>query len=327
MYKSKLNLIDTEKGIKLCKDSFERELSTNLNLLRVSAPLFVLHKSGLNDDLNGIEVPVSFKISKIDDNLEIIHSLAKWKRMALKNYEIPLDSGIYTDMNAIRKDEITDDIHSIYVDQWDWESHISSEERNINYLKNTVNQIAKAIYSTQEKLIEEYPELTGYFTKEVFFIKSQDLLNLYPNLDSKSRENEITKKYKTVFIIGIGDKLTNGKPHDSRAPDYDDWKLNGDLLVYYEPLNKAIEISSMGIRVNTTSLLDQLTKTDSLNRLSLPFHKALMNDELPLSIGGGIGQSRLCLVLLNKLHIGEVQASIWPEDQIEKAKKNNIKLL
>ncbi len=327
MYKSKLNLIDTEKGIKIIKDSFEKNLAKELNLLRVSGPLFVKKSSGLNDNLNGVEKPVSFTINGVDDDIEVVHSLAKWKRYALNVYDIPIDSGIYTDMNAIRKDEHEDCLHSIYVDQWDWEKHINEQERNVSFLKKTVKKIYKAILATQHVILEKYPELDRVFEKNITFITSKKLLSLYPDLSPKERETEICKKYGTVFVIGIGAKLSNGKPHDLRAPDYDDWKLNGDILVYYPPLNQAVEISSMGIRVNKESLTKQLELTDNLDRLSLPFHQALINDELPLSIGGGIGQSRLCLVMLNKIHIGEVQSSIWNKEEKEKAKKENIKLL
>ncbi len=327
MYQSKLNLIDTEKGIKIIKDSFEKNLAKELNLLRVSGPLFVKKSSGLNDNLNGVEKPVTFLINKVNDDIEVVHSLAKWKRYALNKYDIPIDSGLYTDMNAIRKDEHEDNLHSIYVDQWDWEKHISEAERTIPFLKKTVKKIYKAILETQKIILKKYPQLDRIFEKNITFITSKKLLSLYPTLSQKERENEITKKYGTVFIIGIGGKLANGQPHDLRAPDYDDWKLNGDILVYYPPLNQAVEISSMGIRVNKESLTKQLELTNNLDRLSLPFHQALINDELPLSIGGGIGQSRLCLVMLNKVHIGEVQSSIWTNEEKEKAEENNIKLL
>ena len=327
MYKSKLNLIDTEKAIKLIKDTFEVKLAKELNLIRVSGPLFVAKFSGLNDNLNGVEEPVSFKIEGLNDTIEVVHSLAKWKRNALKVYDIPIDSGIYTDMNAIRKDEKEDNLHSIYVDQWDWEKHISLEERNTLFLKKTVRKIYKAILSTQKLILKKYPVLDKVFEKNITFISSSKLLKMYPNLTPKERENEITKKYGTVFVTQIGAKLKDGKPHDLRAPDYDDWKLNGDLLVFYKPLDQAVEISSMGIRVDKNSLTKQLKITNNLDRLSLPFHKDLLNDKLPLSIGGGIGQSRLCLVLLNKIHIGEVQSSIWNENELLKTKKENIKLL
>lgn len=327
MYEPKLNLVDTEKGIKLVKDHFEKNLAKELNLLRVSAPLFVTTKSGLNDNLNGVETPVTFRINGVDDNLEIVHSLAKWKRMALKTYDIPVGEGIYTDMNAIRKDETLDNLHSIYVDQWDWEKHITRKDRKISYLKKTVRKIYKAILKTQKEVLKVYPTLTPIFKNEVFFIKSKDLLKMYPDLSSKERENKICEKYGTVFIIGIGGKLKNGKPHDLRAPDYDDWKLNGDLLVFYKPMGCAVEISSMGIRVDHKSLLSQLKTTKKMERVSLPFHIALLNDELPLSIGGGIGQSRLCLLFLNKIHIGEVQSSIWPDELKKSCESQGIKLL
>ena len=327
MYTSKLNLIDTEKGIKIIKDSFEKNLAKELNLLRVSGPLFVNKSSGLNDNLNGVEKPVSFNIAGVEDEIEIVHSLAKWKRYALNVYDIPIDSGIYTDMNAIRKDEKEDNLHSIYVDQWDWEKHINEEERNIPFLKKTVKKIYKAILATQRVILEKYPQLDRVFDKNITFITSKKLLSLYPNLTPKERETEICKKFGTVFVIGIGGKLANKKPHDLRAPDYDDWKLNGDILVYYPPLEQAVEISSMGIRVDKNSLVKQLELTNNLDRLSFPFHQALINDELPLSIGGGIGQSRLCLVMLNKIHIGEVQSSIWNEKEKAKANEKNIKLL
>lgn len=327
MYQSKLNLKDTELAIKLVKDNFEKKLAKKLNLLRVSAPMFVERNTGLNDNLNGIEVPVTFSPKDNKDNLEIVHSLAKWKRLALKIYEIPVDSGIYTDMNAIRKDETLDNLHSLYVDQWDWEKHINDEERTISYLKQIVNKINKAILETEDVIIKHYPELDRIFKNKVKFIKSEDLLKLYPDKTSKERETLICKKYGTVFIIGIGYKLKNGEPHDSRAPDYDDWRLNGDLLVYYPLLEQAVEISSMGIRVNKSSLIKQITITNNLDRRMLPFHRALLNNELPLSIGGGIGQSRLCLLFLNKLHIGEVQSSYWSKEEIERTSKLGIKLL
>lgn len=327
MYQSKLNLKDTELAIKLVKDNFEKKLAKKLNLLRVSAPMFVERNTGLNDNLNGIEVPVTFSPKDSKDNLEIVHSLAKWKRLALKIYEIPVDSGIYTDMNAIRKDETLDNLHSLYVDQWDWEKHINDEERTISYLKQIVNKINKAILETEDVIIKHYPELDRIFKNKVKFIKSEDLLKLYPDKTSKERETLICKKYGTVFIIGIGYKLKNGEPHDSRAPDYDDWRLNGDLLVYYPLLEQAVEISSMGIRVNKSSLIKQITITNNLDRRMLPFHRALLNNELPLSIGGGIGQSRLCLLFLNKLHIGEVQSSYWSKEEIERTSKLGIKLL
>lgn len=327
MYKSKLNLIETEKGIKIVKDYFEKALANELSLMRVSSPLFVKKDSGLNDNLNGVERPVSFVPNDFNDELEIVHSLAKWKRYALAKYKIPLNQGIYCDMNAIRKDESLDNIHSLYVDQWDWEKHINRKERTISYLTETVNEINKAIFKTQRKIILEYPRLSKVFSRKVTFITSEDLLKKYPNLTQKERETSFSKAHGTIFIMQIGGRLSNGIPHDLRAPDYDDWSLNGDLLVYYPPLKEAVEISSMGIRVDKDSLIKQLSITNNMDRLSLPFHKALINDELPLSIGGGIGQSRLCLILLNKIHIGEVQASVWSQEETDNAKKEGINLL
>jgi aspartate--ammonia ligase len=327
MYKSKLNLIETEKGIKIVKDYFEKALANELSLMRVSSPLFVKKDSGLNDNLNGVERPVSFVPNDFNDELEIVHSLAKWKRYALAKYKIPLNQGIYCDMNAIRKDESLDNIHSLYVDQWDWEKHINRKERTISYLTETVNEINKVILKTQRKIILEYPRLSKVFSRKVTFITSEDLLKKYPNLTQKERETSFSKAHGTIFIMQIGGRLSNGIPHDLRAPDYDDWSLNGDLLVYYPPLKEAVEISSMGIRVDKDSLIKQLSITNNMDRLSLPFHKALINDELPLSIGGGIGQSRLCLILLNKIHIGEVQASVWSQEETDNAKKEGINLL
>ena len=327
MYKSKLNLIETEKGIKIVKDYFEKALANELSLMRVSSPLFVKKDSGLNDNLNGIERPVSFVPNDFNDELEIVHSLAKWKRYALAKYKIPLNQGIYCDMNAIRKDESLDNIHSLYVDQWDWEKHINRKERTISYLTETVNEINKVILKTQRKIILEYPRLSKVFSRKVTFITSEDLLKKYPNLTQKERETSFSKAHGTIFIMQIGGRLSNGIPHDLRAPDYDDWSLNGDLLVYYPPLKEAVEISSMGIRVDKDSLIKQLSITNNMDRLSLPFHKALINDELPLSIGGRIGQSRLCLILLNKIHIGEVQASVWSQEETDNAKKEGINLL
>jgi aspartate--ammonia ligase len=327
MYKSKLNLIETEKGIKIVKDYFEKALANELSLMRVSSPLFVKKDSGLNDNLNGVERPVSFVPNDFNDELEIVHSLAKWKRYALAKYKIPLNQGIYCDMNAIRKDESLDNIHSLYVDQWDWEKHINRKERTISYLTETVNEINKVILKTQRKIILEYPRLSKVFSRKVTFITSEDLLKKYPNLTQKERETSFSKAHGTIFIMQIGGRLSNGIPHDLRAPDYDDWSLNGDLLVYYPPLKEAVEISSMGIRVDKDSLIKQLSITNNMDRLSLPFHKALTNDELPLSIGGGIGQSRLCLILLNKIHIGEVQASVWSQEETDNAKKEGINLL
>ncbi|MDD4584758.1 MAG: aspartate--ammonia ligase [Bacilli bacterium] len=327
-YKSKLDLIQTEIAIKKIKDNFEANISKSLNLLRVSAPLFVRNDSGINDDLNGIERPVTFDIKNIDYDVSVVQSLAKWKRVALKRYMIPKGHGIYTDMNAIRRDEDLDNLHSVYVDQWDWEYVIDKDERKLSTLKKIVKKIYKSILKTQEKIIKDFPQLTPYFNKDLYFIDSSKLEEKYKGFDAKERENLICKEYGTVFIYKIGGKLKGGNPpHDLRAPDYDDWKLNGDILVYYPPLECAVEISSMGIRVDEKSLKKQLKITKCESRLNMPFHKLLINGELPYTIGGGIGQSRLCLVLLNKVHIGEVQTSIWDKETIEISKKRKITLL
>lgn len=323
-YKSILSLEETEIAIKLVKDTFERKLSEKLNLTRVSAPLFVEPSTGLNDDLNGYEKAVGFKAFQTKASLEIVQSLAKWKRNALKKYGF---RGIYTDMNAIRPYEELDNIHSLYVDQWDWEMVISVLDRNKEFLKNVVRRIYKALVETALKVEEKYPSIVHYLPNDIAFISTEKLLSMYPNLSSKERENEIAKKYGAVFLMDIGDKLRNGLPHDGRAADYDDWHLNGDLILWYEPLNIAYEISSMGIRVNKESLLYQLKKKNEEYKLEYKYHQDIINDRLPLTIGGGIGQSRMCLFMLNKVHIGEVHASYWPEEDIEKFKKLNIKLL
>ena len=326
-YVTKLNLIDTQVAIKLCKDTFERKLAEKLNILRVSAPLFVPSGSGLNDNLNGVERPVAFDVKETGLVAEIVHSLAKWKRHALASYGFTAGTGLYTDMNAIRRDETADCLHSIYVDQWDWEKVINESERNLSVLKATVNDIYSALIATESALYEAFPCLTPWLKKSVTFITSQELEDAYPDLTPSQRETEIAKKHGSVFVMQIGCRLRSGKKHDNRAPDYDDWALNGDLLVYYPVLQRAVEISSMGIRVDKTSLLSQLEAENALDRLSLPFHKALMDDKLPLSMGGGLGQSRICMLLLQKAHIGEVQASLWPEDVISDCKKKNVFLL
>ncbi len=327
-YKSSLDLLHTEYAIKLVKDTFERRLAQHLSLTRVSAPLMVRQDSGLNDNLNGYERPITFTARDLEGEMEIIHSLAKWKRMALKNYGIRRFKGIYTDMNAIRRDESLDNLHSIYVDQWDWEKVVEREDRNIEFLKGTVDRIMKAIIDTEEAIRRNYPELDIIVKQpDVFYITSKELYEMYPELTAKEREIKIVKEKKTVFIMQIGDVLPDGLPHDGRAPDYDDWQLNGDLLFWYDILNTAVEISSMGIRVDSKSLLYQLEKSNNMDRINLPFHKALLNNELPLTMGGGIGQSRLCMLLLNKAHVGEVQASVWPQDMIEICHRNNIELL
>ena len=326
MYESKLSLIETQKGIKKINDFFQTELAKELNLLRVSAPLFVPSDSGLNDNLNGVERPVSFDLLS-GETIQIVHSLAKWKRKALKDYGFSIDEGLYTDMNAIRRDETLSNIHSIYVDQWDWEKIILEENRTTQNLYSIVQQIYRALVETEKSLLKTYPQLTKKLPDEITFITSQELENLYPNLSPKEREDEICKKYGAVFISQIGKVLNSGKVHDLRAPDYDDWELNGDILLYNPILKRAFEISSMGIRVDKQALLHQLEVTDTMDRLNLPYHQDLINGRYPFTVGGGIGQSRLCMFFLEKMHIGEVQSSIWPVDIIEQCKQQNIHLL
>jgi len=336
-YKPILDLIQTEKAIKSIKDFFEINLSSELRLRRVTAPLFVLKGTGVNDDLNGYERKVTFEIKDLNNQqAEIVNSLAKWKRMMLADYNIPEGYGLYTDMNAIRPDEELDNIHSIYVDQWDWERNMSESERNLDFLKLIVKKIFRVLKHTEYLVYEQYPQLTPILPNEITFFHSEELYEMYPNLTPKERENEVAKKYKAVFIIGIGNKLKNGEPHDGRAPDYDDWTtetvngykgLNGDIILWNPILESAFEVSSMGIRVNPESLLKQLELTNTLDRKNLLFHKRLINKELPQSIGGGIGQSRICMFFLRKAHIGEIQSSIWPPAMIEECKKNNIFLI
>lgn len=320
-----LNLIDTLIAIKKIKDHFEQRLSKILKLIRVSAPLFVESNKGINDNLNGVEQPVSFKVGNND--IEIVHSLAKWKRMALAKYNLRMHSGLYTDMNAIRKDEELDEIHSIYVDQWDWEMLIEEKDRNLEFLKSIVTKIYNVLRETEIFIQNEYPNLEPKLGNEIYFITSQELLDMYPDLSAKERENKIVKEKKAVFLLQIGKILSNGNKHDGRSPDYDDFELNGDILVYNPVLDSAFELSSMGIRVNKESLLKQLEQENKLDRLNLEYHQLLLNDKLPLTIGGGIGQSRMCMFFLNKRHIGEVQSSYWPDEVIEKCKKENIELL
>ena len=326
-YKSTLNLYDTQTAIGLLKRTFEERLCLALNLKRVTAPLFVDPDSGLNDDLSGVERAVRFDLKETGKDAVVVHSLAKWKRMALAVYGFSAGEGLYTDMNAIRRDEEMDNLHSVYTDQWDWEKVITKDTRTIDYLKKVVQGIVGAICDTLDYLKCRYPQISVELNRQTHFITSQELEDLYPNLTAKERENEITKKYKTVFIMQIGDKLKSGKPHDSRAPDYDDWTLNGDIMFWHEPLNCAMEISSMGIRVDEKSLDSQLTKSGKDERRNLPFHKALLNGELPLTVGGGIGQSRLSMLLLGKAHIGEVQVSLWDEETRTACKENGIVLL
>lgn len=325
-YKPALNLYQTQEAISFIKKEFQKRLANNLNLKRVSSPLFVDSSSGLNDNLNGTERPVKFDIAETKTYAEVVHSLAKWKRFALGKYHFSPLEGLYTDMNAIRRDEDMDNIHSIYVDQWDWEKVITSDTRNVQYLKDTVRDIVSAIYDTNIAVIDRY-NTSLKLKREVTFITSQQLEDMYPNLTAKERENTFTKKHGTVFIMQIGDLLKSGSKHDNRAPDYDDWTLNGDILIYNEILDIAFELSSMGIRVDKEAMLIQLKKANCMDRLALPFHKALVNDELPLTMGGGIGQSRLCMLLLQKAHIGEVQCSIWDEDTLAKCKSAKVELL
>jgi len=336
-YKPALNLKQTEKAIKQIKDFFQINLASELQLRRVTAPLFVLKGTGVNDDLGGIERPVVFQIKDMADaEAEVVQSLAKWKRMMLKDYDIQMGYGIYTDMNAIRPDEKLDNLHSIYVDQWDWERVISEKERNLAFLKNVVKKIYFVLKRTEFIIYENYTEIEPALPEKITFIHSEELLEMFPDLLPSQREDKIAEKHGAVFIIGIGSKLSNGKAHDGRAPDYDDWSsetsngykgLNGDIIIWNPVLKCAFEISSMGIRVNKETLAKQLILTETEERKKLMFHKRLLNDDLPLSIGGGIGQSRLCMYFLRKAHIGEIQASIWPEKMKEQCKKNNIVLL
>lgn len=327
-YNPVLSVRQTQEAIKYIRDTFQHEFGKEMNLLRISAPLFVEKRSGLNDDLNGIEEPVHFTMKDIgDERIEVVHSLAKWKRMALKKYGFQLHEGLYTNMNAIRKDEELDNLHSAYVDQWDWEKILTKEERTENVLKQHVRTIFKVIKHMEHEVWYKYPEAVNHLPDKIHFITTQELLDKYPTYTAKERENAITKELGCVFIMKIGDKLSNGEKHDGRAPDYDDWQLNGDILFWYEPLQCALEISSMGIRVDENSLVEQLRKEGKEKRLQLPFHRAILEQRLPYTIGGGIGQSRLCMLLLKKAHIGEVQASIWPEDMIEECYKNNIQIL
>ena len=326
-YRSSLDVYETQKAIKFVKDSFEKSLSKKLNLLRVTAPLFVLQNSGLNDGLSGREKAISFNSDLTSENIEIVHSLAKWKRMALCKYDIHLGKGLYTDMNAIRKDEVTDFIHSIYVDQWDWELSISEENRTYRYLKFIVKKIYSCIYKLSLEVEKKYSSLKNSLPKDITFVSTKELEKMYPNLSRKEREDVICREYKAVFLYQIGCPLKDKKPHDERAADYDDWKLNGDILVYYPLYDMALELSSMGIRVNKDSLVKQLKIKGELSKLDNDYCKAILNDEYPLSIGGGIGQSRLCMFMLQKAHIGEVQVSLWDKDEVEKLKKHNINLL
>ncbi len=327
-YDPKLSVRQTQEAIKFIRDNFQKEFALAMNLERISAPLFVEKKSGLNDDLSGIERKVSFDISDIEnDEYEIVQSLAKWKRMALGRYGFEPGEGLYTNMNAIRRDEELDNLHSVYVDQWDWEKVINESDRNLDTLKENVRTIFKVIKKIEEDIASKFPDAVYKLPEDIFFIDSEELRKMYPDLSAKERENKICKDKGAVFIIGIGEKLEDGKPHDGRAPDYDDWGLNGDILFWFEPLECALEISSMGIRVSKETMHSQLEKAKKLEKEDLPFHKMILNEELPFTIGGGIGQSRLCMLLLGRAHVGEVQASVWPEDMKLKCKENNIFLL
>ena len=326
-YKPKLSVYETQLAIDTIKRTFQMNLAIELNLRRVSAPLFVREDSGLNDNLNGVERPVGFDIPAVGRDAQVVHSLAKWKRLALKNYDFYVGKGLYTDMNAIRRDEELDNLHSVYVDQWDWEKVIDESMRNEDYLRATVKKILSAVVATYNALRYDFPKLSCRIEPEVTFITSQELEDLYPSLSPKERENAFVREHPTTFLEKIGGKLRSGKPHDGRAPDYDDWDLNGDILIWNDLLGCAFEISSMGIRVDPASLARQLKLAGCEERASLPFHRMLLNGELPLTIGGGIGQSRLCMLMMQTAHIGEVQVSVWDDDTLETAARAGIPLL
>ena len=336
-YKAALDLRQTEQGIKLIKDFFQQNLATELRLRRVTAPLFVLKGLGINDDLNGVERAVTFPIKDLGDReAEVVHSLAKWKRLTLAEYQVEPGYGIYTDMNAIRADEELDNLHSLYVDQWDWEAVMKDGERNIDFLKSVVKRIYSAILRTEFLACETYPQLKPFLPQDIHFVHSEELIQMYPDMSAKEREDAICKKYGAVFIMGIGGKLSDGKKHDGRAPDYDDWTtpnsdgflgLNGDILIWYPILGRSVELSSMGIRVDKEALLRQLALEGKEDRKELYFHKRLLDGTLPQSIGGGIGQSRLCMVILHKAHVGEIQASIWPDEQRKECKEAGMNLI
>ena len=327
-YDPVLDLRQTQEAIKYIRDTFQKEIGRALHLSRISAPLFVQKSSGLNDNLNGFESPVSFTINEIPgEQIEVVHSLAKWKRMALKKYGFKMHEGLYTNMNAIRKDEEVDNLHSYYVDQWDWEKVIAKEERTEETLKRHVKKIFKVIKHMEHEVWYKYPHAVNRLPDKIHFFTSQELEDLYPDLTPNERETAICKELGCVFVMGVGCKLKSGIKHDGRAPDYDDWNLNGDILFWFEPLQCALEISSMGIRVDEDTLVKQLEAENCLDRLKLPYHSQIVNKELPYTIGGGIGQSRLCMLLLKKVHVGEVQASIWPQEMIDECTKHNINLL
>lgn len=326
-YKPRLSVYETQKAIDYIKRTFQMNLAIELNLRRVSAPLFVREDSGLNDNLNGVERPVKFDIPAVGEYAEVVHSLAKWKRLALKRYDFFVGKGIYTDMNAVRRDEELDNIHSVYVDQWDWEKVIDRSMRNEEYLKSVVKKIVAALVATNNALRYEFNQLECRISPEVSFVTTEELEEMYPDKTPKEREDLYVREHHTTFLMKIGGALKSGKPHDGRAPDYDDWELNGDILIWNEVLGRAFEISSMGIRVDAESLARQLKIAGCEDRASLPFHKMLLNDELPLTIGGGIGQSRLCMLLMQTAHIGEVQVSVWDDETISECEKAGIMLL
>ena len=326
-YDPKLTLRETQRAIKLIKDTFQKELALALNLDRVTAPILVKQGSGLNDDLSGVERKVSFTMSRVDGSAEVVQSLAKWKRTALYRYGYRVGEGIYTDMNAIRRDDKVDNTHSIFVDQWDWEKVIRAEDRNEEYLKHTVRAIVGALSRTKGYINKAYPKLETVIGDEVYFVTAQELEDRYPDMNDKEREDAVTREQGIVFLMQIGGALKSGKPHDSRAPDYDDWSLNGDILVWDSVLEHALEISSMGIRVDSKAMDRQLTLAGADDRRVYPYHKMILDGTLPLTLGGGIGQSRLCMLLLEKAHIGEVQTSIWPEEMITECAENGITLL
>ena len=326
-YESSLGVIETQQAIKDLKDFFENRLGEMLKLTRVSSPLFVLPETGTNDNLNGVEKPVSFEVPHLRKDAEIVHSLAKWKRVALKKYGFSVGRGLYTDMNAIRKDEELDNLHSLYVDQWDWELIINKEDRTMETLKKVVESLYKVFKETEEHVHMIYPEVECVLPEEITFITTQELLDMYPNLTPKEREDAIVREKKAVFLMQIGKVLSNGEKHDGRSPDYDDWDLNGDILFYNPVLDNAIELSSMGIRVDEKALERQLKLANCEDRKELDYHKALLEGKLPYTIGGGIGQSRICMFFLNKAHIGEVQVGIWPQEMVEECAKSGIVLL
>ncbi|TLQ04023.1 aspartate--ammonia ligase [Pediococcus stilesii] len=327
-YDSKLTVRETQEAIRYIRETFQDEFGKELNLSRLSAPMFVPKDTGLNDNLNGVETPVSFTMEDMPgEDIEIVHSLAKWKRVALKRFDFKMHSGLYTNMNAIRKDEDLDNIHSIYVDQWDWEKVIAKDERNLTTLKDTVKNIFKVIKHMEHEVWYKYPQAVHHLPDQIHFVTTQELEDRFPDLSPKEREDAICKELGCVFLMQIGGPMRSGKRHDGRAPDYDDWKLNGDILFWYEPLQKALEVSSMGIRVSEESMLEQLKAAHAEDRIKLPYHQMLLNHELPYTIGGGIGQSRICMLLLGKAHVGEVQASVWPQTMIDQCEKAGIHIL